>query len=116
MPPFAPTPCAARGKLETPQKQEQAQAPPAPAAPVPAAISVPALLLEAAPSVATAAAAAVEVASAAAPTLVVPPTMLAAVPVPFWAIANCMKSAWDFAAVGLIEKVMPLPQWGPCLQ
>lgn len=69
----------------------------------------------AAASVATAAAAAV-VAAAAAPTLVVPPTMLAAVPVPFWAIASCMKSAWDFAAVGLIEKVMPLPQWGPCLQ
>jgi hypothetical protein len=107
MPPNAPTPCAARGKLETPQKQEQEHSPPAPAEPVPAAIPLPLLLFDEV-SVETEPLAAVAVATL--PTEVVPPTMLAAEPVPFWAIAICMKSACDFAAVGLIEKVMPLPQ------
>ena len=40
------------------------------------------------------------------------------VAVPFCCMAICLKSAWDFAAVGLMEKTMPCPQCVPvfCLQ
>ena len=31
-------------------------------------------------------------------------------PVPFWAMAIDWNMAWVLAAVGLMEKVMPLPQ------
>lgn len=37
-------------------------------------------------------------------------------PVPFCLIARAWNMAWVFAAVGLMEKVMPLPQWPICLQ
>jgi hypothetical protein len=40
----------------------------------------------------------------------VDPVMVDAVPVPFWAMAICSKSAWVLFAVGLMEKVMPFPQ------
>lgn len=109
MPPIAPTPCAARGKLATPHKQEQAQVPPA--SPEPDAVVETAPVAAAVPE-ATAVAAALAVPA----TLLAPPAMLAVEPVPFWAIANCTKSAWDFSAVGLMEKAMPLPQWAFCLQ
>lgn len=45
-----------------------------------------------------------------------PPVMALPVPVPFWAMAMDWKRAWVLAAVGLMEKVMPLPQWPFCLQ
>jgi hypothetical protein len=38
------------------------------------------------------------------------PVMGDAVPVPFWAMAICSKSAWVLVEVGLMEKVMPFPQ------
>ena len=53
---------------------------------------------------------------AAAAELAVPPVMGDAAPVPFWAMAICWKSAWVLDAVGLMEKVMPFPQWPFCLQ
>jgi hypothetical protein len=39
--------------------------------------------------------------------------------VPFCCMAICANIAWDFCMVGLIEKVMPEPQWPTgifCLQ
>jgi hypothetical protein len=45
-----------------------------------------------------------------------PPVMGEAVPVPFCWIASCLKSAWVLLAVGLIENVIPCPQWPACLQ
>lgn len=39
-----------------------------------------------------------------------PPTIGAAVPVPFWAMASCSNIAWVLLAVGLMEKVIPFPQ------
>lgn len=38
--------------------------------------------------------------------------------VPFCCMAICLKVSWDFSAVGLIEKTIPLPQCEPvfCLQ
>jgi hypothetical protein len=46
----------------------------------------------------------------------VPPVMGDAEPVPFWAMAICWNIAWVLFAVGLIENVIPLPQWPFCLQ
>lgn len=45
-----------------------------------------------------------------------PPVMPVAVPVPFCAMAICWNMAWVLLAVGLMEKVMPFPQWPFCLQ
>jgi hypothetical protein len=46
----------------------------------------------------------------------VPPVMGDAVPVPFCAMAICLNMAWVLLAVGLMEKVIPFPQWPFCLQ
>ena len=45
-----------------------------------------------------------------------PPAMGATEPVPFCAMAICSNMAWVLLAVGLIEKVIPFPQWPDCLQ
>lgn len=41
----------------------------------------------------------------------VPPVMAEPAPVPFCAMAIDWNMAWVLAAVGLMEKVMPFPQW-----
>lgn len=46
----------------------------------------------------------------------VPPVIGDAVPVPFCAMAICWNIAWVLLAVGLMEKVIPFPQWPFCLQ
>lgn len=57
------------------------------------------------------------VATEAAEAVVVEPVLeVVFVVVPFWDIASCVKSACDFAAVGLTENTIPLPQWPVCLQ
>jgi hypothetical protein len=48
--------------------------------------------------------------------VVVLPVMALPVPVPFWAMAIAWNMAWVLLAVGLMEKVMPSPQWLACLQ
>lgn len=61
-------------------------------------------------------------AAAAEPVPVVPveavplPVMALPVPLPFWAMAMDWNRAWVLSAVGLMEKVMPEPQWLACLQ
>lgn len=45
-----------------------------------------------------------------------PPVIGDAVPVPFCAIAICLNIACVLFAVGLMEKVIPFPQWPFCLQ
>lgn len=59
---------------------------------------------------------AVEPAAVAMVVAAVPPAMTAVDPVPFWAIACCLNMAWVLLTVGLMEKVIPFPQWPDCLQ
>jgi hypothetical protein len=58
----------------------------------------------------------VEAATGGAAAEAAPPVMGAAVPVPFWAMANCSNIAWVLLAVGLMENVIPFPQCPFCLQ
>jgi hypothetical protein len=102
---------AAAGKAATPQRHEHS----------PAELVVPATKLldaDAAAAVAVFAAAIVPAGGAAA--VEVPAVDTAAAPdalaVPFWAIAAASNCAWVLLAVGLMEKVMPLPQCPVCLQ
>jgi len=114
MPPNAPIPWTAElGKAAVPQRHAQLHAPPT-LVPVPVAmVTVDPLLLSSDPlepeetSVAADTEAVDKVVAA---VLGVPPTMAAAVPVPFCAMAICSNMAWVLLAVGLMEKVMPFPQ------
>lgn len=119
-PPKAPIPCACTAGNEfelhcTAQMHEPSEL----SVPVPVVRPVPPVLLRAVlvavepPSVAV---------RASPPLVVVPvvpllpvepplPVMALPVPVPFWAMAISWNMAWVLAAVGLMEKVIPLPQW-----
>lgn len=100
MPPKLPMPCwAAIGNCATPQRQEHWQLPDPSVVPVPLAMEVAAGGAAATDVAAGGAAAAAELAGGAAPAAV-----------PFCCIAMAMNIAWLFAAVGLMLKVMPMPQ------
>lgn len=115
MPPKAPTPCAAAGKEPAEQVTAQTQAPAPLIWPVPGVTAPPAAgAAGAAGAAAGGAAAGAEAAGAEAAGAAaggVPPTMALGAPLPFCWIAIDWNRAWDFSAVGLMEKVMPLPQW-----
>lgn len=114
MPPNPPMPwTAASGKEAVPQRHAHEHEPSAPTEPVPVVRPV----AEAAATearVVPAAAAATEVAATAATevtaTGATEATIAPAEPVPFAEIAFCSNMAWVLLAVGLMEKVMPLPQ------
>lgn len=112
MPPNPPIPCtAASGKAATPQRHEHSQEPAEFIVPLPVVRPVAPVAVAGATMV-VAAELAAEVAGgggvAAADEL--PSAMAAAVPVPFWLMAICWNMAWVLLAVGLMEKVIPLPQ------
>ena len=93
------------GKAFVPQRQEQEHSPPLPTLPLPctvAGLDEPIAAPEAAGE-----AAATAVAMVVATVVVVD---VVSVAVPLCAIAIAMKAAWVLLAVGLILKVMPLPQ------
>ncbi len=95
---------AALGKAATPQRHEHEHESPT-TVPDPATM-VPVLAVEVAAATET----------VVADDLAAPPAMTAVLPVPFCWMAICWKSAWVLFIVGLIEKVMPFPQWPDCLQ
>jgi len=103
------------GKAATPHRHAHSQDPPELRVPVP--VVKPVAPEEAVTAEAGAAAAVATVVPAgAAATVAVPPVIGEATPVPFWAMAICLNMAWVLLAVGLMEKVIPLPQWPLCLQ
>ena len=101
MPPKLPIPCcAAMGNSATPHRHEHWQDPEGSVEPVPLATE--------GDGGAGAAAAAEEAGGGAA--AVVPDGGAPAVAVPFCCMANDLNIAWVLSAVGLMLKVMPLPQ------
>lgn len=116
MPPKEPTPCAAAaGNEPAVQVTAQTQAPLPLICPVPVWISPAAGAAGAAGAAAGGASAggAAEGAAGAAGAAAggVPPVMALGAPLPFCWIAMDWNRAWVFSAVGLMENVMPLPQW-----
>lgn len=108
MPPYEPRPwTAALGKAAAPQRQEHEHAPLS-TCPVPLTIDG---LLAAGGATATGAGAAAEAAGGAALAAGCPPAMTAVAPAPFWATAICWNIAWVLLTDGLMEKVIPFPQW-----
>lgn len=111
-PPKAPTPWAwTAGKAPVPQETAQTHWP-ACRLPVPC-WTEPVAAAPAADEAAEDAAGAAAAGGAAAVPL---PVMALPAPVPFCAMAMAWNMAWVLSAVGLMEKVMPLPQWPCCLQ
>ena len=121
MPPNAPSPWTALfGKVAAPQRHEQAQAPPGRTVPLPPTIAEDGGAFAgggAAAAGGAGAGAAAAGGGGAAPeaaggagAAAGPPTIGEAVPVPFCETARALKLAWDLAAVGLMEKVIPFPQ------
>jgi len=112
---------AALGKEAVPHRHEQPHAP-LTRVPVPETIDEPEAEEEAAAAAGAAEAAeggervAVEPAAVAMVVAAVPPAMTAVVPVPFCAMACYLNWAWVLLTVGLMEKVIPFPQWPDCLQ
>jgi hypothetical protein len=112
-PPKAATPwSAALGNAAVPQRHAHSQAPPVLMVPVPDTMDP-----ELDETIEVAAGGAMETELAVPPVMEeVPPVMGEAVPVPFWAMAIAWNIAWVLFAVGLIENVIPFPQWPDCLQ
>jgi hypothetical protein len=108
-------PWAAVGNEETPQRHAHEHEPPW-TFPVPPAIDPAAGGATAAGGAAAAGGgggAAAEAAGGAIEALAAgggPPWIGARAPVPFWETAIDWNMAWDFSAVGLMEKVIPFPQ------